>query len=305
MELTCGHCCKVPPPGEKLRTCSGCMSTKFCTTACQRAAWAAGHKLVCKSLRDVHAGAMAQVESIAPGSAKQAMKERADPAYWVDWYERTPGLKFKAMFIAWKHRAEYPIIRVAIHSDRLDEVPEIVVVPKTEWSTGVVRDNSDTAMNAKAHAHFGNQNFGVDKTYLVRLVVTFPNSPKLGLAMGTKFHMMTHVHSSVLTDLTADEFAAEMIRRREDGDGHPTVYVRLTGLRGAAHLNGQEGVRLGRDPNDPERMTIRLDGGREVGVLSKNYEKVHRPKLLKYEFRSLLESESDDDDEFGYDTESE
>jgi len=100
-----------------------------------------------------------------------------------------------------------------------------------------------------------------------------------------------------------------MTRRRDDDDhSQPAVYVRLTGLRGAAHLNGQEGVLTGRDPNDSGRMTVRLNGGKEVGVLSKNYEKVHRPKLLRYEFGdfpwcmhelrgSLSESGSDDQSE--------
>jgi hypothetical protein len=258
---------------------------------------------------------MAQFESIAPGSAKQAMKEQEDSTHWLEWYANSPGLRFKVQFLAWKHRAESPVLKVSIHSDSLDDVPDIRVVPKTEWSAGVIRDNSDTAMNARAHAHFGHQDFRADETHMVRIVVTFPgNSPKMGLGFSNKFHVMTALHSSVLTDLTADDFAAEMTRRRNDGDCSPTAYVRLTGLHGAAHLNGQEGVLRGRDPNG--RMTIRLNGGREVGVLSKNYEKVHRPKLLRCEFGDFSDapwcmrgseagSESESDDESDHQSESE
>ena len=42
-------------------------------------------------------------------------------------------------------------------------------------------------------------------------------------------------------------------------------HVRLTGLRGAAHLNGREGVILREDPNNAQRVIVRLiAGGEEV-----------------------------------------
>jgi len=79
---------------------------------------------------------MAQFESIAPGSAKQAMKEQGDSTPWLEWYENSPGLRFKVQFLAWKHRAESPVLKVSIHSNSLDDVPEIRVVPEIEWSAG-------------------------------------------------------------------------------------------------------------------------------------------------------------------------
>jgi hypothetical protein len=49
------------------------------------------------------------------------------------------------------------------------------------------------------------------------------------------------------------------------------VFVRLTGLVGAAHLNGREGVLRGRDPNNSERYTVRLVGDdKDISVRSVN-----------------------------------
>jgi len=53
--------------------------------------------------------------------------------------------------------------------------------------------------------------------------------------------------------LTCEEYVAEMQRRVKDPDA---VYVRLTGLYDAAHLNGHEGVLMtGEDPHHPGRRT--------------------------------------------------
>ena len=63
-----------------------------------------------------------------------------------------------------------------------------------------------------------------------------------------------------------------------------TVLLRLTGLVGAAHLNGREGALTGRDPNNSERFGVRLDDGKDISALSVNYETVQRPKLFNEEF---------------------
>jgi len=62
----------------------------------------------------------------------------------------------------------------------------------------------------------------------------------------------TSINCIALKSVTADEFAAEMVRRASDRD-QDVVYVRLIGLRSAAHLNSREGVLEGPDPTNPER----------------------------------------------------
>jgi hypothetical protein len=77
--------------------------------------------------------------------------------------------------------------------------------------------------------------------------------------------------------LTCEEYVAEMHRRNNDPDA---VYVRLTGLYDAAHLNGQEGVLMtGEDPHHPGRRTIRLENRKDIHVRPENFEMVSRPEL--------------------------
>jgi hypothetical protein len=88
--------------------------------------------------------------------------------------------------------------------------------------------------------------------------------------------LFQHIHSSVFTTLTHEEYTAEVVRRRTDST---SVYVRLTGLCGAVHLNGREGLLTGPDPKDPEGFGVCLAApGTYVSVRSHNYELVHRPK---------------------------
>ena len=43
--------CDNPAQDQQLRFCSGCRQRKYCSEACQRAAWRAGHKEECRRLR--------------------------------------------------------------------------------------------------------------------------------------------------------------------------------------------------------------------------------------------------------------
>ena len=53
-------------------------------------------------------------------------------------------------------------------------------------------------------------------------------------------------------------------------------HVRLTGLRGAAHLNGREGVIRGEDPGNNERWKARLDDRTYVSVRAVNFVHIRR-----------------------------
>ena len=44
----CSHCGKLPGTGKKLLTCGRCKEAKYCSGACQKAHWGAGHKAACK-----------------------------------------------------------------------------------------------------------------------------------------------------------------------------------------------------------------------------------------------------------------
>jgi hypothetical protein len=48
----CAHCGKTASElgaGEKLRKCGGCGVARYCSGACQKSAWSAGHKKECGS----------------------------------------------------------------------------------------------------------------------------------------------------------------------------------------------------------------------------------------------------------------
>jgi hypothetical protein len=125
---------------------------------------------------------------------------------------------------------------------------------------------------------FAQNSFCADKSFHSLLSIDYIQFRALNQELFSPF--ITTLHSSALT-LTADDFAAEMARRRVD----PTsIYVRLTGLCGAAHLNGREGVLNGQDPNNSKRFIVSLKGGRDISVQAKNYELVHRPKLFISDF---------------------
>ncbi len=53
--LTCTRRCHnlsgASEAGLRLRLCSGCNTARYCSEACQRVAWRAGHKGACRRLR--------------------------------------------------------------------------------------------------------------------------------------------------------------------------------------------------------------------------------------------------------------
>jgi len=57
--------------------------------------------------------------------------------------------------------------------------------------------------------------------------------------------------------------------------------VQLLGLKGAAHLNGKEGVICGPDPANPARWTTRLDDGKLVNVKATNFVHVRRGEYTR------------------------
>ncbi|KIM37301.1 hypothetical protein M413DRAFT_277001 [Hebeloma cylindrosporum] len=57
---TCGPfaCPLCLPPGQLLMTCSSCKHIRYCSKACQKADWKAGHKAICSgtcAMRDLRA----------------------------------------------------------------------------------------------------------------------------------------------------------------------------------------------------------------------------------------------------------
>ena len=58
--------------------------------------------------------------------------------------------------------------------------------------------------------------------------------------------------------------------------------IRLTGLVGAAHLNGKEGVLCVEHQDDPERRKVRLNDGTVISVKAANYVHIRRGDYTRY-----------------------
>jgi hypothetical protein len=44
----CAACNALPPAGSKFQVCAGCRAVRYCSPACQKAAWRSGHKAACR-----------------------------------------------------------------------------------------------------------------------------------------------------------------------------------------------------------------------------------------------------------------
>jgi hypothetical protein len=270
----CETCKKHPAAGDTLRACGSCFSVRYCSPLCQRTDWS-NHRLICENVGIARANALAHhEEQNLPGSAAKSLKR--DHAALASWFEVVPGLRDKVQFLGWKHRKESPLIGVSSPSLRVDSVPEVVVSPRTEW-------DGPWPVAPATRAFYARSDFQQDKTFVVCISIASSNSagsdtPFSGMSMQRFDSWVYDLSSSALATLTVDDFAAEMVRREKNTSA--VLYVRLTGLCSAAHLNGQEGVLRGRAPNDSERFTVCLDSGNVVEVKAQNYELVHRPNLF-------------------------
>jgi hypothetical protein len=45
----CAACNALPPAGRKFQVCAGCRAVRYCSPACQKAAWRSGHKAACRA----------------------------------------------------------------------------------------------------------------------------------------------------------------------------------------------------------------------------------------------------------------
>ena len=197
-----------------------------------------------------------------------------------------PGLEDKVNFLAWKHRNDMPLIKL---SSAPYSIPNVQIIPRTQWDVhgGTIPEN----VLKTARTYRAKSDFHIDRQFLLYTFVD-PKTTDLalgGLSMHDFNFRLPSVRSEVLMTITADDYAAEVLRRNNDytlrACKRPAaVYVRLIGLHSAAHFNGREGVLKGQDPkNDVERHTVRLDCGKEVNVRSQNYELIKRIKLLRDE----------------------
>jgi hypothetical protein len=141
----------------------------------------------------------------------------------------------KVQRIAWKRRLDTPIIVISTSPSGLDALdPTVTFMPRSTWITWKGFETYDEKIPAESFILDINlRHPGFD--HLTRMLIAVPFDPP-----------SIRVQAA---DNVVDGGAAKMMNTR----------VRLVGLVGAAHLNGEEGTVVRRDSTGrPERVIVRL-----------------------------------------------
>jgi hypothetical protein len=169
--------------------------------------------------------------------------------------------------LAWKHRAQSPVIKVKTSPGGADaRAPYIQMIPRSSWANGRVRDGRDGTTRDYAHVRtsFDNDDFFPDKHFIVSMEI-FHRPGKENWPV----HMLS---MNFMDDMDARCALA-------GGKTFPpfgSVRVRLTGLLRAPHLNGREGTLVRSLDGDSGRSLVSLDDGSQLSVKQCNYLELNR-----------------------------
>jgi len=130
----------VTPPQLLVASCGTVGAAKQLLTAvrhdCAKADWA-DHKLVCEVLRTSCEEELAAFVALGRGS-KQTFNQNSRNIF--DSFAEIPGLRNEIELLAWKHRAESPIIDVhtseSSNSDVAGSTTQVRMIPRSVWDEG-------------------------------------------------------------------------------------------------------------------------------------------------------------------------
>jgi hypothetical protein len=201
------------------------------------------------------------------------------------WFDYTPGLVHEVEFMAWVNKASSPIILAAARDFNSQCVP--VVVRRVVWDSNLAQRIGlrDTGVIDAARAHFSSTNGEPDRMLVFRGVdFALSGKPCHSLvAIGFSKEIRT-VHESVFSTLSANQYAAERVRRElELKSGEKKRFVRLCGLDPAFDKNGREGELVDKAPDKNKRLCI-IIGGKVFRAKQENFMPVKRPRLFNSEF---------------------
>jgi len=269
--VVCTKCNKPPAAGTKLQKCASCLTAAYCGADCQRADWAS-HKLDCKALGKEHE------RSVAAQAAEDAIgRPKRNQKFLLEWYQAIPGLASKVENLAWQHRGSSPLMLVHTWPDGTDaSAPRVTVVPRSEWE----HDARWRSQRDSFSVMFNRDGFDASKHYVIRFFLQHPDSETWPKVVAVKCFSADAATGKMDLKILLQAFCSarsgcillsahpemEMeIELHTDGSR-----VRLTGLRGAAHLNGREGVIRCADPANSARVIVHFADGSEVSVKREN-----------------------------------
>jgi hypothetical protein len=143
---------------------------------------------------------------------------------------------------------------------------------------------------ATARDCFGLSDFRIDEAYVLYIAVESTDNSLDGGVSPQSYGMgfcRSGIHSSVLMTWTADAFAARMLLRKSQ----PREGCMLARLS-----DGRAGV-LAEHPNNPERFTVTLAGGKEIiSVRFEDFKLLRHNKLFNSESAHKDNSDAEDAD---------
>jgi hypothetical protein len=243
-----GHCafvcnkCRGPPkPGDKLRYCSDCKQSAYCSAECQSADWQR-HKPECKGMAE------ARNEVLASGGmdSKQGGRDQAN------WYSTYPGLLPRVMLVAWKHHSESPLIHLTTSPGKVEDGKRpkvsVKIVPRRRWETYADRD---PLLYRTIRDSFDGAGFHQDTNFVMNFDF------KHAGAESWPSHLGVH---DLSTGMEMDD----------------AEFVRLKGLENinSAQFNGWEGMLMGRDPAHPELYRVQMDSHNGILVYAGNFDRI-------------------------------
>jgi len=272
----CWKCGEAPEAGKSLHKCARCYMVQYCSKQCQVLDWRSNHKKFCAHSRAERERAIADSEAFDPGNGRRNRQivKKAEEL----WYDDHMYCHLQAEFLAWKHRADYPVIKVTTDSLSVDSAVEVVMVPRSQWAE-VNNSTPDQIMTFRSF--FERSDF--DELFAYVVVITVSGVAGSSVYMWPLCALTVQIRHSALVNVTSEEYARESLRRvKHPREAH---LHRLTGLIGSeAHLNGQECVLGDEDPNKPDGWyMVTLEGGEEISMWYQRLKEVVRPQLFNFE----------------------
>ena len=304
---SCSLCHSPPAPGSKLKRCGRCRVHSYCNSTCARADWPK-HRLACERMareREVQEMARAAYDRTHGGRVSHLSDRGAE-----EWFAAVPGFCHQVALLAWQHRSESPIIYVSANrSDIAGRTLTIRMEPRSSWEGKAehtdlqqhfdgssfrpneqymvqleLKQENQSMTSSTVRFFKGHIVRGVE---IVEALTTATRAEDLDNACawiednldgGDIRETLRHRAATLLGDIAVASCGIPAPSRALNNEVAYVIIiglklqfaVRLTGLVGASHLNGSEGVIYDQVCGNV-RWKVRLGDGACVEAKAENF----------------------------------